>query len=694
MNAPFNQQDRQGRLSTVLGNTTLVLLRMDGDEELSGDFVWRVEALSDQSGLDLEALLGTHATVEIDHANGTRHFDGIVTEAVHRGPDENGWRYDLILRPWLHVAGLRRNMRIFHNKTVIQIIEDVLSAYAGLGKPHLDVQTTGDYPVLEYTVQYGESDADFIRRQMERFGITWSWKHEAGSHTLLLTDADFSLPDVPGKSRPYFGVDGYNRQEEEHFKIWSSAQRITTGAVRLTEYNFKTPNAAQEVNQTGDASHAYGDVESYDWPGDYLDQGEGRGVVARRTDAERGQAPRHRASGDVVTLGVGWRVKLAGDDVPGATGQTFTCLKAEHHFRSQAYGSGIGGADETPYEGAYVLLPEGTPFKSERRQIGPKVQGPETAVVVGEGEIDCDEHGRILVRFHWDLDGANTMRVRVSQNWASKGWGGMVIPRIGMEVIVEHLRGDPDKPIVTGCVYNGKNTPPYELPKHKARSTFMTDTHKGKGFNELRFEDNSGHEEIRFHAQKDMNTIVRNDEAKLVMRNSQTSVRDNQFNEVFGDDLQVVMGSKTILVGGGHMRGLQSNGIGAIANRISKAARKLTESRMPGGGNGDLQMILDGNHAETVTGSQNTIVGKGARQDIGGTLSTKVRKNFLFDVFGTVTQRFHKSVRITAATKLVMICGSSRFEMHSDGKIKLVGTDIEIDGATKTHVKGGRLDLN
>jgi type VI secretion system secreted protein VgrG len=153
MSATFSQQDRQGRLTTALGNTDLVLLRMDGPEELSGDFTWRVEALSEKSGLDLEALLGTHATVGIDHAQGIRAFDGIVCEAMHRGPHENGWRYDLVLRPWLHVAGLRRNMRIFHNKTAIQIIEQVLVAYAGFGKPHLDVQTTGDYPVLEYTVQ-------------------------------------------------------------------------------------------------------------------------------------------------------------------------------------------------------------------------------------------------------------------------------------------------------------------------------------------------------------------------------------------------------------------------------------------------------------------------------------------------------------------------------------------------------------
>ncbi|PJI84914.1 type VI secretion system secreted protein VgrG [Yoonia maricola] len=541
LNKIFSQADRQGRLSTILSKDALVLLRMDGTEELSGDFTWRVEALSDDPALDLHGLLGTHATVEVDHADGTRAFDGIVCEAEARGASENGHRYDLILRPWLHVAGLRRNMRIFHDKTVVQIVEEVLGAYAHLGDPHLDVQVTGEYPVLEYTVQYGESDADFMRRQLERHGISWSWRHVAGSHTLLLTDAAFSLPEVPGAARPYYGVAGYHRHEEEHFRLWTAAERITTGAVRLTEYNFKTPSASQEVEQAGEATHPNGDMESYDWPGDYLDQGAGRDVVARRTDAARGQAPRHRAEGDVASLGAGWRVTLKGDDVPGATGRTFVCLKAEHRFRAQGYGSGDSGGDETPYDGSYVLMPDDTPYRPEQRTVGPKVQGPETAVVVGEGEIDCDVHGRIRVQFHWDLDAAHTMWVRVSQNWAGKGWGGMVIPRIGMEVIVEHLRGDPDKPIVTGCVYNGKNTPPYELPEHKTRSTFKTDTHQGEGFNELRFEDEKDKEEIFLHAQKDHNTTILHNESHQI-GNDRSKLVGNDQKERVNRDKQIDVG--------------------------------------------------------------------------------------------------------------------------------------------------------
>ncbi len=667
----FTQDARLGRLTTVLGPDALVLLRMDGTEELSGDFEWRVEALSTQNTLDLSALLGTHATVEINHAQGVRAFDGIVCEAEQRGAFENGFRYDLALRPWLHVASLRRNMRIFHNKTVIEIVQEVLSSYAALGNPHLELRVMDDYPVLEYTVQYGESDADFIRRQLERFGITWSWRHEAGSHTLLLTDAAISLPEVPGSSRPYFGVAGYHRHEEEHFRHWSATERITTGAVRLTEYNFKIPTTAQEVDQLSDASHPSGDIESYDWPGDYLNQGEGRGVVSRRLEAERGQAPRHRAEGDVVSLGAGWRVTLAGDDVPNATGRTFVCLKATHRFRAQAYGSGSAGADDAPYEGAYVLTPDDAPFRPERRTAGPRVQGPETAVVVGEGEIDCDEHGRILCRFHWDLDGAHTMRVRVSQNWASQGWGGMVIPRIGMEVIVEHLRGDPDKPIVTGCVYNGRSKPPYELPKHKTRSTFRTDTHKGRGFNELRFEDESGREEIFVHAERDMNVGVENNATRSVGANSHTQIGRNA--------TELVTGMQAEFSGLGRM--LASGGSISIESGRASTVSAMAGSFFRSGGtvNYPFETILRDSevHRSVRPGSFSVNASAEISMQGGGEMTIGTSEGITVSAQETVSVFSGDDYRLTSGQTITQYAGSNML-MASDGAMILRAGDAEI----------------
>lgn len=623
-----------------------------------------------------------------------RAFDGIVCEAEQRGAFENGFRYDLTLRPWLHVASLRRNMRIFHNKTVIEIVQEVLSSYAALGNPHLELRVMDDYPVLEYTVQYGESDADFIRRQLERFGITWSWRHEAGSHTLLLTDAAISLPEVPGSSRPYVGVAGYHRSEEEHFRHWSARERITTGAVRLTEYNFKIPTSAQEVDQLSDASHPSGDIESYDWPGDYLNQGEGRGVVSHRLEAERGQAPRHRAEGDVVSLGAGWRVTLAGDDVPNATGRTFVCLKATHRFRAQAYGSGSAGADDAPYDGAYVLTPDDAPFRPERRTVGPRVQGPETAVVLGEGEIDCDEHGRILCRFHWDLDGAHTMRVRVSQNWASQGWGGMVIPRIGMEVIVEHLRGDPDKPIVTGCVYNGKNRPPYELPKHKTKSVFRSESHKSSGFNELTFEDATDNEKIYLHAEKDHELHIENNRAKRVDRNQSESVGNNKSIEVGNNHHEVIGGNMTLMVGPNKLQSAVTSAFKKFTSAIGDMTSKLGLPDALNMGEGNLIIGVAKNKAETVMVSSTEIVGAAKAVPVGGGMQVTVGgvKN------ESVAVRSWEEVGNNKVThvgeKYEIVVGKSKITLDREGNIALDGVNITINGQSAVTVTGGRIDLN
>ncbi|WP_299684133.1 type VI secretion system tip protein TssI/VgrG [uncultured Tateyamaria sp.] len=550
MNASFSQSERRASLTTALGGNALVMLRMDGVETLSRPFEWRVEALADDAAIDLNQLLGTHATVEIEMSEGKRYYDGIVCEATNGGIADGGAHYHLVLRPWMHVAGLRRNHKIFHEMTVVDIIEEVLGAYADLGSPHYKINLSDSYPELEYTVQYGESDADFVARLMERFGITWCYEHTNGNHTLVLVDYPASLPEVPGGSRSFWGVQGHNMHDEEHFWHWEGGARVTTGSVRLNEFNFKMPNATQEVDQAGDAAYAQGDIESYDYPGDYLESGEGDLMVKRRQELEAGQGPRHKATGDIPVLGAGWCVTLKGDEVAGATGKRYICIETRHRFRAQAYRSGDTGGDEMPFSADYVLMPDDTPLRPEQRTRIPRIQGPQTAFVVGDGEIDCDEFGRILVCYHWDLENAFSMRCRVSQNWAARGWGGMVVPRIGMEVIVEHLEGDPDKPIVTGCVYNAVNMPPHELPDNKSRSVFKTKSHEGEGFNELTFEDQAGEEFIYMHAQKNLDMHVKNSAKRRVEFDDNVSVGNDSNLDVAANRTESIEGKRDLTVTG------------------------------------------------------------------------------------------------------------------------------------------------
>ncbi|WP_179381057.1 type VI secretion system Vgr family protein [Jannaschia marina] len=541
MNAIFTQDTRLGRLKTALGENVLVILRFDGTDHMNGLFDYRVEALSTEQDLDFDQLVGTHATVEIDSlAQGTQRFDGIVTQAQWAGVGENGNRYNLELRPWIWLAGLRRNQRIFHDKTVVEIVEEVIEEYADLGDPHFKTLLSEQYPKLEYTVQYRESDLAFVTRLLERFGINYHFTHGDGSHTMVLTDGIDAHEAVPGGSRDYKPVNANHQAEEEHFWEWHPERNLTTGAIRLTDYNFKTPTAAMEADSLGDAAYAQGKIESFDYPGDYLTLGQGKAVSALRTLQERGGDRRHRAQGNCATLRSGLTVGLTGDHVPGVKGQDYLCLRAVHSYVSDSYGSGDTKSDRHAFSGEYTLMPVEAPMVPDRTTPLPIVQGPQTAVVVGEGEIDCDRYGRILVQFHWDLPGAYSMRCRVSQNWAGKGWGGMVIPRIGMEVVVEFLEGDPDKPLVTGCVYNGRQDPPYPLPAAKTKSVFKTDTHKGSGFNELTFEDEKEQELIFMHGQKDQQIEILNDRNKSIGRDQSETVGQDKSISVGRDHTESV----------------------------------------------------------------------------------------------------------------------------------------------------------
>ena len=675
MNVPFSQQSRMGRLATDLGRDALVLMRFEGMERLNALFDFRVDCLGASDSLDFDALIGTHATVRLDNHQSQRRFDGIVTEVRWLGAGENGPRYQLRLQPWFWLASLRRNQRIFHNKTVVQILEELLAAYSGAGK--LRVETTADYPALEYTVQFRESDMDFACRMMERHGISYHFQHVDGGHDMVLTDFASAHPAIG--SRDFHPDEGHHQADEEHFWLWRPARRITTGAVRLTDYNFKTPTAAMEVDRTGDAAHAQGQIESFDWPGDYLDQGRGRVMAQLRAEAERGQDKRFEAEGDVLSLGAGGRVTLAGDPVMGS-GAQYLCLVATHSYTSDNYGSGGQLGDDLAYRGRYVLMPETAPMLPERKTARADVRGPQTAVVVGEGEIDCDEFGRILVKFHWDLASAHSMRCRVSQSWAGDGWGGMVIPRIGMQVVVEFLDGDPDQPLVTGCVYNGRNKVPYDLPAHKTRSTFKTKTHKGGGFNELRFEDEKGKEEIFVHAEKDMNIEVQNDRSKRVERHQHEIIGADKSIEVGGDHDETIAGNLSIAVG---KNPLSQTIMSKTRLLFSKAGGIMEKMKIPDPFNfakGNMQMFIEKNKSEIVNiasseivgVSKSTIVGHSFQQSIGKAMSLIVRGRYDTDV--------GKVMNIRVGDQLTIKVGeNSMMTMSKEGKIVIKGKKIVLD---------------
>ena len=581
MNA-FSQDTRIGRLATVLGPEELVLLRFKGSDSINGLFEFHIDALSTKHDIEFDDLIGTHASIEVQSQDGLIPFDGIVTEARWLGPSENGWRYELILRPWFWLSGKRRNQRIFHNKTAAEILEKVFEDYAHLGDPAFELQLSEDLPSLEYTVQYRESDLDFARRLMERFGLSFHFRYAPGSHTMVITDRITAHQSIG--TRPFHSIRETHIVEEEHFWDWSPARRFTTGAIRLTDYNFKTPTAGMETDSEGDAEYAEGKIESFDYPGDYLDQGAGQTVASRRSAEERGADIRYDASGDCVALRPGCLITQGGGDYCPGIDEEYLCLAAEYQCIGQGFGSGGVAGDEKGFEAKYKLQPVTAPMIPPRQTALPDVRGPQTATVVGDGEIDCDEFGRIIVRFHWDLHEEISMRCRVSQSWAGNGWGGVVIPRIGMEVLVEFLEGDPDKPLVVGSVYNGKNALPYPLDEHKTKAVFRTDTHKGTGFNEIVFEDEAGQEHIAIKAQQDMSQLVLNDSIDRIKRHQISSIGSNQISEIGKNQKTGVGGSLTTVVGGTGSGA--ASVIGTLGPLAAKTSGLINKAASEGGGGG------------------------------------------------------------------------------------------------------------
>ncbi|MCO6383325.1 type VI secretion system Vgr family protein [Oceanicola sp. 502str15] len=661
MDGVYTQDGNLGRVETGLGKDHLLLVRFSGTDKVNDLFEYRLRVLA-RNGLDYDALLGTHATVFLHTiSHGEAPFDGVVTEVEWMKGAVGGDEYELVLRPWFWLAGKRRQQRIFHDKSVDEILEQVLSQWSGLGDATHRLALTNSYPKLEYTVQYRESDLAFACRLMERFGISFHFEQAGGNHCLVLTDGHEAMGELPGRTREFRPVEEFYRKDEEHFWEWRRARGITTGKVKLTDYNFKTPTSNMLTEQAGDAAHAHGEIESYDYPGVYPDAGEGADVAALRVTQERAGDHRTRAAGDVISLKAGMRCAVEGEFAAFTAGEEHLCLEAHHEFTAEAYrSSDTAGGDsegERAYEGRYLFIPVSAPFAPARKTPQPVVQGPQTARVVGEGEIDCDEYGRILVRFHWDLEDAYSMRCRVSQNWAGKGWGGMVIPRIGMEVVVEFLEGDPDKPLVTGCVYNGKNDVPYELPANKTRSTFKTDTHQGDGFNELRFEDQKGSEEIFLHAERDRNEKTRNNHTERIDNNWVQSVGHNKASEVNNNRIEVVGGDAELRVGPGQRNAVAPD---VPASNIAGISGLGDSFGANGGG-------------PKGSGSYYVSIEQDKSQIIGRDASDLVRNNKAVEVRGDMRTVVDGTVLIDAGKKLTLNCGAVSIVMESNGSLTING---------------------
>ena len=560
-----SQQGQPARVVSTLGADALLLTGFSVVERLGEPFTITIDVLS-RAEFDFMPHLGTGFGIAMsDHPLLQRSFNGILFEAQHTGDDDEGVRYRLTLRPWASLMATGVNTRLFQKMSALQIIEQVIKK-AGFSGYEIQIKQAGR-TAREYCVQYRESDFAFISRLMEEEGVYYFYKHKPDSHVMVLCDDPSSHPLVDPAVA--FHPEGAHENTEPHLTEWGERVRPGVQKVSLRDSHFRDPQNTFSGEKAASEEGPNDKAEIYDFPGGYShddDAGSASGATYAqlRLQASRAERRLMYGRGTIFSLGAGSRIKIKGHGHKPYNEEVLL-VGAVHTYVAQSYAS--GGGEGVDMAISVEATPAAVVWRPMLRTPKPLVAGPQTALVVGpEGEvIHVDDYGRIRVKFYWDRRGGGSESmptadqrscwVRVSQGWADGGFGAIHIPRVGEEVIVDFLEGDPDRPIVTGRVYNGERMPPYPLPAEKTKSTWKSQTvgeagqydeteeppsGGSKGFNEFRFEDKGGKEEVFLHAQRDYKAWVRHDEQRKTGRDVAVRVGRDRKTEVKKNETLIV----------------------------------------------------------------------------------------------------------------------------------------------------------
>ncbi|EOI3578861.1 type VI secretion system Vgr family protein [Cronobacter turicensis] len=503
------------RITVQLPVEGLLFWKLSGREALSEPFMFTLTLLGTDARADRSALLGQPVTVTIptQALMTPRYLNGKVTRVAVTAVELSGTRYaayELTVEPDLWPMHRDRNLRIFQGQTVPQIVKTLL----GESRVNMEERLSGSYRVWEYCVQYQESSLDFISRLLELEGITYHFRHEQDRHTLVLTDAPGQYEPFPGyETIPYHVTPSGGSTDEEGISQWALEDSVTPGIYSLDDYDFRKPNAWLFQARQNPLSPQPGSIDVYDWPGRFVEHGHGEFYA--RIRQERWQVEHRQTQGSGTALGIapGHTFVLRNAPFFGDNGEYLTTV-AHYRFEENRYASGPDS--NTLHEIRFEVIPADVPYRPSQKTPWPRTYGPQTAKVVGpQGEsIWTDKYGRVKVKFHWDRlgkgDDTSSSWVRVSSAWAGQGFGGVQIPRVGDEVVVDFINGDPDRPLITGRVYNEASMPPWELPGDATRMGFMTRSKDGHRDNAsyLFFEDKMGDESVDLHSERDMNVSV------------------------------------------------------------------------------------------------------------------------------------------------------------------------------------------
>ena len=579
---PTTQKNRLVAIYTPMGEDYFLINKLSASESISDLFSFQVEVLHEEKPggfaptvVDATALLGQAATVSVNQRDGTkREFTGIINQFSQGTRHARFSFYYMTIVPHIWLLTQNYQSRIFQQKSVPDILKIVFKGF------EVAWEVQGTYEPRNYCVQYRESDFDFASRLMEEEGIYYYFEHSEGKHKMVVADTPQSHRDCPSKSSIPFFIDVTRSKEDYVTSVhsWQTGYQLQTGKVTLWDYNFQLPNKKLEADKpslfnVGDNQK----LEYYDFPAGYAckydgiskDGGEQAGELQKiytdnRTTAEnRMQALDVRyktatGSSDCSSMIAGYRFALTQHPNTNENGK-YVITSVNHEVeQNPAYVT--DDHSDQPYRNSFTCVPHGAgvpPFRPLMKTPKPIIYGTQTATVVGPSseEIFTDKYGRVKVQFNWDregkVDASSSCWIRVAQSWASNRWGMMFIPRIGMEVVVHFIDGNPNQPIITGCVYNPETMPPYTLPDEKTKMTIKSNSSKGgKGFNEFRFEDKKGKEQIFIHAEKNEDIRVKNDAMETILHDRHLIIENEQFEKVKKDKHLIVGGDRNEKVTG------------------------------------------------------------------------------------------------------------------------------------------------
>jgi type VI secretion system secreted protein VgrG len=676
-------------------DTDLRVIEFSGVESLGELFAFEIAFVAPEVDVAFADVTGRPALLTIQSGPEPRLVHGVISRLERASPARDQVGYRVAVVPTIHALAQRRTSRIFQDLAVPAIVERVF-AEAGLSSS-LRLSLQRSYAARTYCVQYRETDWSFVARLLEEEGIHTYFEHAEGADVLVAADAASAHAPISGTADVTFRPRSDALLTRDAVLELVTLDQLRAGKATVRDYDFRRPSLVLEGTNAGAANT---DIEVYDHPGGFVNPSEASAVAERRL--EELSTPKRTARGAswVARLLPGFTFTLL-DHPTEALNAAWLVTRVEHRGREADFEA--RGDDRPVYENDFDVVPAGVEIRPPRLTPKPLVPGVQTATVVGPAgeEIHVDSFGRIRVMFHWDRapkGDANTCWIRVAQPWAGPGFGAMFLPRVGHEVVVAFEEGDPDRPLVTGSIYHGTNVPPYALPGERTKSTVKSRSSPGgAGFNELRFEDRAGGEEIYLHAQKDYVAETLHDERRTVGNDASLTVAKNRTKMVgvnetvtIGANESITIGANfTGIIGATATIGLGGSVTGTVAGsadiQIQKSHTKVVGETMTLQVDGDASTSIGKAFTEHVTGGKNV--------SIGESYTLSVEKDAAVAIDGKATEDVGKEKTVTVGTTYTLTCGDAKITLKKNGDIEIQGKQIKIDGSGPVKVHGSKLEV-